>query len=212
MATMSKQSVWVPAALVALSLIPVIAGIVRLSQLSGGDVTPENARFFEAPWPVVLHIASVTLYCLLGAFQFSTDFRKRNPVWHRTAGRVLVPSGIIAAVTGLWMTQFYPPANFDGDVVYAVRLIVGSVMVLGLYLAVVAIRQRDIRRHRAWMMRSYALGLGAGTQVLTHIPWFVFPDIQGETARAVCMTAGWVINIAVVEWILVREQRGFAAT
>ena len=29
------------------------------------------------------------------------------------------------------------------------------------------IRRGDVRRHRAWMTRGYAIGLGAGTQLLT---------------------------------------------
>ncbi len=46
------------------------------------------------------------------------------------------------------------------------------------------------------MMRSYALGLGAGTQVLTHLPWYLFPSIHGELARTLFMAAGWGINLA----------------
>ena len=49
------------------------------------------------------------------------------------------------------------------------------------------------------MMRGYALGLGAGTQALTHLPWCLFPAIQGELSRALCMAAGWAINLAVAE-------------
>src|SRR6187551_1986271 len=62
---------WVVAALIMLSVIPVAAGAFRLSQLAGGaQITPANARFFASPTPVVLHIVSVTVYALLGAFQF----------------------------------------------------------------------------------------------------------------------------------------------
>jgi len=38
-------------------------------------------------------------------------------------------------------------------------------------------------RHRAWMMRGYAIGLGAGTRALTHVPYFLFEGIQGELAE-----------------------------
>ena len=58
------------------------------------------------------------------------------------------------------------------------------------------------------MMRGYALGLGAGTQVFTHLPWFLFPTIQGELARTLFMGAGWVINLAVAERFISRERRG----
>ncbi|MNY10226.1 hypothetical protein D3C86_1431890 [compost metagenome] len=70
-----------------------------------------------------------------------------------------------------------------------------------------AIRKRDIPRHRAWMMRGYALGMGAGTQVFTHIPWFLLPATHGELARTVCMAAGWAINLAVAEWLIARHDR-----
>ncbi len=47
----------VPAALIALSVVPVAAGAVRLGELNGGaDITPENARVFAAPLPAVLRI------------------------------------------------------------------------------------------------------------------------------------------------------------
>ena len=71
--TSSTRSEWlIPAGLIALSVIPVAAGTVRLVQLGGGaEITPDNARFFAAPLPVVLHIISASLYCIMGAFQFA---------------------------------------------------------------------------------------------------------------------------------------------
>ena len=64
-----RSAKWVVAALILLSAIPLAAGAFRLSQLAGGaEITPANARFFASPAPVVLHIVSVTLYALLGAF------------------------------------------------------------------------------------------------------------------------------------------------
>lgn len=74
------------------------------------------------------------------------------------------------------MAQFYPAANFDGPFLYAIRLVGRSAMVLFLCLDIAAIVRRDIARYRNWMMRGYTLGIGAGTQVLTHLPWFLFPS------------------------------------
>ena len=193
----------VSAGLIALSFAPVAAGTFRLVQLAGGaEITPDNARFFAAPLPVVLHILSVTVYCVLGAFQFAPGLRRRKPNWHRAAGRILVPCGLIAALSGLWLTQFYPPVDSDGPLLYGIRLLVGSAMVLFISLGFAAIRRRDFARHGAWMMRGDALGLGAGTQALTHLPWFLFPSIQGELAGALFMGAGWAINLVVAEWII----------
>jgi predicted membrane protein DUF2306 len=87
------------------------------------------------------------------------------------------------------------------------RLVFGSAMVLSIALGVDAIRRRNFASHGEWMMRAYAIGLGAGTQVLTHLPWFVLVDGKpGELPRAVMMGAGWVINVIVAEWIIRRQQ------
>ncbi len=211
--TRAKLDWLVPAGLIALSFIPVIAGTFRLFQLGGAPLTPENARFLAAPLPIALHIVSSVLYSLLGAFQFSPGILRRHPKWHRTAGKGLILSGLVSALSGIWMTLIYPIAKpdglgqFDGLSLYAVRLLVGVAMVGFIVLGYSAIRKREIPRHRAWMLRSYALGLGAGTQVFTHIPWFVFPSIHGELARTLCMAAGWGLNLILAEWLIARERR-----
>lgn len=200
----NNRNEWlIPAGLLFLSAVPVLAGSVRLTQLAGGaEITAENARFFAAPLPVVLHIVSVTLYSMLGAFQFAPGFRRQRRRWHRVAGRLLIPSGLVAALSGLWMTLFYPWPQYDGELLYVMRLLVGVVMVLALGVGTTAIRRRNFAEHGAWMLRAYALGMGAGTQVFTHLPWFLLPEMHGELFRVLCMGAGWVINIIIAEWII----------
>ncbi|WP_083929304.1 DUF2306 domain-containing protein [Catelliglobosispora koreensis] len=199
----------IPFSLLALGAVPIIFGAVRVAELAGGpDVTEANARFVGSPVPIVVHIVSVTIYSLLGAFQFAPDFRRRRPGWHRAAGRVLVPCGLLAALSGIWMTVFYALPATDSMAVNVMRLIFGSAMAAGIVLAVIAIRRRDIQTHRAWMIRAYAIGLGAGTQVFTHLPLAFVTGQQTITGlRTYAMGAGWLINIAVAEWIIRRPAR-----
>jgi len=204
----SKKSNWlVPTALIALSMVPALAGTIRLAQLaSNAAITPENARFFASPLPVLIHVTSVIVYSVLGAVQFSASARRVRRGWHRTAGRILIPAGVLAALSGLWMTQCYPWPPGDGALLYIERLVFGCAMVLSIALGVNAIRRRDFVSHGAWMTRAYAIGLGAGTQVLTHLPWVVLVGGKpGETPRAVMMGAGWVINVVVAEMLLRRR-------
>lgn len=192
-----------PAGLIVLGIIPMVAGAFRLTQLAGGAaITPENARFFASPLPVVLHIAGVSFYSMLGAFQFAPRFRRRRPQWHRVSGRLLVPCGLVAAITGLWMTLFYPRIEGDGDLLTVFRLVFGTAMLLALLLGLAAILRRDIARHRAWMTRGYAIGMGAGTQALTQLPLLLIFGAPGEIPRALLMGAGWVINLGIAEWII----------
>lgn len=205
----STRSDWLVAVLlILLSAIPAVSGSFRLAELaSGAAVTPENARFHAAPLPVVLHVTCAILFSVVGALQFAPGFRRLKRGWHRAAGWLLAPCGLLVALTGLWMAHFYPWPTGDGYLVYGERLVFGTAMLASLVIAPDAIRRRDFASHGAWMIRAYAIGLGAGTQVLTHLPWFLLSDARpGELARGVMMGAGWMINVVVAEWIIARGK------
>ncbi|GIH02506.1 membrane protein [Rhizocola hellebori] len=188
--------------LLLLALVPATAGAFRVTELSTGpELTPDNARFVSEPIPVVVHIVGAVLLSVLSPFQFMSGLRRRRLRWHRLAGWIIIPSGLAAALSGLWMTVFYDLPAFDGAAVNAMRLVVGSVMAAAFVLGFAAIRRGDIARHSAWMIRGYALGMGAGTQALTHLP-LLFTGTPGLTARAIAMGAGWLINIVVAEWVI----------
>ncbi len=192
---------WLVTVLLLLSAIPLAAGAYRLTELAGGaKITPSNARFFAVPLPVVLHIVGAFVYALLGAFQFATRFRRLRPGWHRMAGRLLIVVGLMVGLSGLWMNQFYPHPAGDGELLYIFRLLFGSAMVVSIVLGFGAIRRGDVRGHRAWMIRGYAIGLGAGTQALTLMVGGMIGGPPNELSRALLMGAGWVINLAVAEW------------
>ena len=197
----------IPTALVALAFIPIVAGSVRLTTLVGGAaITPENARFLTSPIPVVLHIVSVTIYCILGAFQFSAKLRRRHAGWHRRAGRLLVVLGLMVAFSGLWMTLAYPQKAGTGDILWVTRLLVSSGMGASVILGLVAIRSRDIARHRAWMTRAYALALGAGTQAFA-VGFGEALFGTGVVRTDLMMASAWVINLVIAEWVIRRPAR-----
>ncbi len=203
----TKRDWLIPAGLIALSLVPALAGTIRVAELaSGAAVTPANARFFAMPLPVMIHVPAAIIYSIVGALQFSPGFRRHNRPWHRAAGKVIALCGFLVALSGLWMAHFYAWPAGDGVGVYVERLIAGSAMLVSLVFALRAIPRRDFSSHGDWMMRAYAIGLGAGTQVLTHLPWFILVDMHpGETPRAVMMGAGWVINVVLAEWVIRRR-------
>ena len=206
-----------PAGLIALSAVPVLAGTARLVELAGGPaVISSDARFTASPLPVLVHITCATIYALLGAFQFSTRFRNRRPGWHRAAGRVLVPAGLGLAGSALWLTLFFPPQPGSGPLLFVLRLVFGPAVVAALVLGVGAIRRRDIDAHRAWMTRAYAIALAAGTQAFTE---GVGGAVFGHSSLALDASRGaaWVLNVVVAEWAIRRPtakptRRRVAAT
>jgi len=190
----------VPAALVALSLVPIVSGSARLVELSGGPALLPP-RSDPSSIPLVVHIVSVIVYAVLGAFQFSARLRRTG--WHRKAGRLLVVAGLTVALSAVWMTLFYPRSD-GGDLLYVFRLLVASGMLLSIALGFLAIRRRDIPQHRAWMIRAYALALGAGTQVFTlGFGKAIFGS--SDLSIALRQAAAWMINLAVAEWFIARR-------
>jgi uncharacterized membrane protein len=200
----------IPLALLALSAIPCAAGIARLEGLANHTAfNGDSERFFASPATVILHIMGAGLFSLLGALQFSTGLRQRYPQWHRVSGRIVAASGVVAALSGIWMTVMYPiPAALQGDLLFGVRLLVGTSMLISIVLAVTAVRHRDIARHRAWMIRGYALGQGAGMQVVVLLPWMLIMGIPSALQRDVLMSLAWLINLSVAEMLIQKRPGG----
>ena len=198
-----RASTWpVPLALVALSLVPVVAGALRVSDVTTGSTfMPEDAHHPSVPVALVVHIVSAVVYSLVGAFQFSAGLRRRHPRWHRTSGRVLVPMGLAVAGSALWMTLGYPREVDTGPLLFWSRLLFGTGMILCLVLGLRAILRRDVPTHRAWMIRAYALGLGAGTQVVTIGLGQALLGTTTVVTDAVTAVA-WAINLALAELVI----------
>ena len=201
----TRSAVWMPFALIALVVVPAVFGSLRLIELAGGpQLMPANPRLTASPVPLVVHITSAVAYAILGAFQFSAALRRRRPGWHRRAGRVLVVLGLAMAFSALWLTQFYPRQSGTGELAYVLRLAFGSGTAASIILGLTAIRRGDVGRHRAWMIRAYALALGAGTQVFT---LGFGPAVFGlsELTTDLSLGAGWAINLAVAEYVIRRH-------
>jgi hypothetical protein len=72
-------------------------------------------------------------------------------------------------------------------------------MLTSIVMAVAAVTGGDIATHRAWMIRAYALGQGAGTQVVVLLPWMLTIGKPTVFQRDVLMSSAWLINLLVAE-------------
>lgn len=196
-----------PASLLLLSAVPLLAGAFRVVQLMGGpELIPADDRFGQFPLPLVVHIVSAAIFAVLGAFEFVPRFRRNHRGWHRRAGRVWAVAGLFVAGSALWMTLFYAPSPDSGSLLYVLRLAFGAGLAACIVLGITSVRGADVASHRAWMIRAYAIGLAAGTQAFTGAiseALFGTGPLQGDLANA----SGWLINLTVAE-LLIRRQRG----
>ena len=111
------------------------------------------------------------------------------------------------------MTLFYPRVDGTGEqLLYIFRLMFGSAMVVSILLGIAAIRRGKVVQHGAWMIRGYAIGLGAGTQMLTLLAGEIIAGPPSELSEALLMGAGWVINLVVAEWVIRKRSAPRAGT
>lgn len=199
----------VPLSLLALGGLQVSSGAFQLTLIQQGP-PPEGAEslfvsphYFQTPFPILVHIVSGIVFSLLAPFQFAIPVRRRWPLWHRWSGRVVFATGILVALSALWMNQYFPV--FGGLLKYAGILVFSLGLILSLGQAVRAIVTRDIQRHRAWMMRAMAIGLGGATQRVFLLPVFVINGGLGELTIGLGVWSGFLLNLAVAEWVLRRR-------
>ncbi|WP_253762944.1 DUF2306 domain-containing protein [Ruegeria sp. HKCCD4884] len=189
------------------SFIPSVVGLLRIPELLGGPMLmPSNPRAVTEPVPIILHILGSAVFCLLGALQFLPSLRKMRPHLHRRLGWFVAVGGGISALTGLWMTIGYAfPQAPQGPLLFSARIVFSLGMLGFIVWAVFAIRFRNVCRHRAAMLRAYAIGQGASTQTALFLLVMAFFGTEPlGFARDVLMVAAWVINIAAAE-ILIRR-------
>ena len=193
-----------PAGLITFGLVPILANALRRVAMAVAPAAPSSGEGGGMSLPVILHVVGATVFVVLGALQFSAGFRRRRPSWHRIAGRVAILAALLAAGSGIWLA-FATLADYS-PLLFVFRLLAAAGLALCIILGFRAIRQRRLPRHRAWMIRAFAIGLGAATQVFT----LGFGEgIFGESELSIALLngAGWAINLAVAEWIIRRTPR-----
>ena len=152
---------------IGLLLVVVMASVVNrfsidVPHLAAGTIPTDDfdRRYVAHPWLAYLHIMSGVLYLFLAPLQLAYRFRSRHYTFHRRLGRMLAGAAVISGVFALIFGGLFS----YGGLSEASATVVFSLWFLAcVVLAVRAIRGDDIVRHRRWMIRAFAIGVGIGT-------------------------------------------------
>jgi uncharacterized membrane protein len=201
---------WIPISLWALGSLAILSGFFRTWVTTEALVTgvipvdPSDAHYTNNALLTLLHVVPGVIFLLLGPLQFISDIRKHWPKLHRWAGRLFILSGFTFAVTALIINVSFPP--FGGQFKSLAVYIFSIAQILTLGIALHAVLQRDFIRHRAWMMRAFAIGLAISTMRIFFIPAYLLFGVPNDLTVALGMWIGFLVNILVVELILWRER------
>jgi uncharacterized membrane protein len=189
-----------PAGLILLAFVPSLVALMRVYQVPMETLPDDKLYLATTPISVVLHALCGATFALFAPLQLFPAMRRRFPKLHRRAGWVLVLAGLTIAVSGLVMVALIPySATLP---LRATRVVVGSMVIACLYLAIRAIRRRNVPEHRAWMLRTYALIMGAGTQALVGLPIFLLYGQPAPEVMDLILSVCWPINLAIAELVI----------
>lgn len=165
------RPVVVPIILFVLSGMTILFAMVQAVQIPLGALPTESNRIASAPIAHFAHVAGGVLFGVLGPIQFGRVLAHRYGRLHRLMGRVFIVAGAMLSLSSLSLLWSFP----DGApaLVSVGRLVFGIALGVALIIAMLAIRARNIPRHRDWMIRAYAIGMGATLVSIVFLPIFL---------------------------------------
>ncbi len=159
-----------------------------------------DVRYVQHPWVAFLHMVPGLLFLTLAPLQFVARIRQRRIGLHRGLGRMLA---ICAAISGLFalVVNFRFPA-FGGISTQAATVFFGSVFLFSLTKAIRHIRRKEVRLHREWMIRTFALAMGVAS-IRVFIGLFTaLSELGLEEVFGASFWLGFGVNLLVAEvWI-----------
>jgi uncharacterized membrane protein len=195
-------------ALAFFTFIPVMTALVLVFQIPFGTYPEDSARLAIAPIAWFAHVLAGAAFGITGPVQFVRALRSRFGALHRVLGRIFVLSGAILGLSGF--SLLVQVMSQRTPLVDIARGLFSMALLIALVLAMAAIRNRDFLRHRAWVIRAYAIGMGLGAVSLVFFPIYI---ITGQPpsgiASDILFVASWVLTIAFAEVVIRRYSRSF---
>lgn len=157
--------------------------------------------FLARPWGIYTHVLAGAIALVLGPFQFHRGLLVRRRPLLRLLGRLYIIAGIVTGTAGLYMSVY----AFGGPVTKLGFAMLGVLLLATTTNAFLAIRRRDIPRHREWVLRSYAL-IYAAVTLRIELPILIAVLGNFTPAYQAVSWLCWVPNILLIE-AFVRRTR-----
>jgi uncharacterized membrane protein len=139
---------------------------------------------------LIPHTLGGVIALLAGPLQFSSRFRRRYLRFHRILGRIYVISVFVGGLTGIALAAGRP--GLPGTAMQA------SAWMVCTTAAFVTARNRQIARHRQWMVRSYAVTLTFVSSRVLNL-WPRYWSHLGDTLSAVGVIAFTLVSLLIVD-------------
>ncbi len=188
------------------SVLDALGRRVPLASQRPAETAAFDRRFGEHRLATLLHIVPGAAFLLLAPLQFSARIRRRHPVVHRRSGRALLVVATIGGVSGVYFGLLMPYGGWGEALAIA---LFGGLFLAAVAKGYLAIRARQIARHREWMIRVFALAVAISTVriVAGLLDIALAPaGISPRTLFVISLWTGWITTIAAAEWWIRRTR------
>jgi uncharacterized membrane protein len=197
------RPVIVPAALLFGTLLTIILALVQAVQIPLGALPEDSLRLAAVPVWHFMHVLGGATFGILGPIQFGRVLARRYGRLHRVMGRVFVAAGAMISLSSLGLLWHFPDTY--SVAMNSGRLLFGIALGVALAIAVQAIRKQDFTRHRNWMIRAYAIGIGATAVTMVFFPIYVITGAPPVGLVAdVAFLGSWAACVAFAEGLVRR--------
>ncbi|KAF9871332.1 hypothetical protein CkaCkLH20_11253 [Colletotrichum karsti] len=171
-------------------------GALFFTGMTPGD--PEiKARILSSTGGCV-HIAGSFVAMGLGPFQFLPSLRRHYPAIHRWLGWVYAAAVTFGGVAAFYVT-FHSLALPWGRVGFA---LLACAWLETLRRSILAIRRdADLKSHRAWMTRNFALTYAAA-MLRWQFPLMLVSGMEARFALSLTGFSCWIPNLVFVEYLV----------
>ena len=200
---MLRRPIMIPAILYFFSFLSIAISLFTAFQILSRTLPLEAARLAAVPFMHLSHTLGGPLFAIIGPIQFGRVLARKYGRAHRIMGRVFVISGAALAISSITLLWKFPDSATP--IVSGGRLVFGIGLGVALAMAMIAIRKRNIDKHRNWMIRAYALGAGATIVSIVFLPIYM---ITGEPPMGlvsdIAFIGSWAVCVLFAEVIIWR--------
>jgi uncharacterized membrane protein len=184
-------------------LVLLILGAMTLFVLGNNErfiidhADPQWTYYWPVRWWLVPHGLAGAVALFLGASQFSSRLRERHLALHRLAGRTYVTAVLIAAPTSIAVSAIH-----NALPTFVAITVQATGWLLATGIAFYFIRHRNVRLHRQWMLRSYAITtIFLFDRVIDALPGVAPYDADNNpTVLWLCNVLAWAIPTLMITW------------
>jgi hypothetical protein len=160
-----------------------------------GALNYVDQRYADHPVSSALHLMPGLIFFLIGPVQFHPGVRRFRRL-HRGFGYMFVGTGLLSSVGVMHMVLVFPALG--GLLTQVVTWVLCAGMSGAMILAVLKIRQREMKTHHRLMRLAFAIGLSVSTaRYFIHAAEALF-GLGFEQSFSLASALGVIVNLSVV--------------